>query len=292
METALSVVKVSEGDGSASFIGGYNHEASFSLLIMATLLAVALNQRLSIKLQLLFAAVCITGVLLANYRTAIGAMAPMIVALLFINGIRKVVRKQQIYAIGVVTFCILCIVPITLSLFAERFESLSFLIENPRLPFKDPGAFTYEERKVMSGRVYIWAEYLEVWSDAPILQKIVGYGADAWETSFALYAHNTLVSTLFEYGLAGFVAMAILWIWMIAISYRSSPPLSWVLVASHLSFILLNMATMPFWMIEGLVFYGLLCGTSFYAFDVDRRSTRWATYKIRDHRKKIDTSWI
>ncbi len=268
----LGVVKASEGDGSASYIGGYNHEASFSLLLIAALLAVSLNQRISIKLQFLVATVCALGVILANYRTAMGAMVPMIISLLVVNGMRKVVKSQQILAIGTVSLAILCVLPIVLSLFAERFETLTILLQNPGLPFKDPGAFTYEERQVMSGRAMIWAEYLEVWREAPSLQKFVGFGADAWEDYFSLYAHNTLVSTVFEFGIAGLSLMVLLWAWMITIAWRCGPPVNLILIASHFGFILLNMATMPFWMIEGLVFYGLLCGVGLYAFDSVRRS--------------------
>jgi hypothetical protein len=51
------------------------------------------------------------------------------------------------------------------------------------------------------------------------------------------------------------------WIGMIIRSFRVG---DWTvrgqLVCTHVGFILLNMATMPFWMIEGLIFYGLLCG--------------------------------
>ena len=162
--------------------------------------------------------------------------------------------------------------PIVLSLFAERFETLTILLQSPGLPLKDPGAFTYEERQVMSGRAFIWAEYLKIWAEAPTLQKFVGFGADAWEDYFNLYAHNTLVSTVFEFGIAGVSLMVLLWAWMITIAWRCGPPLSWIFVASHLGFTLLNMATMPFWMIEGLVFYALLCGVSLFAFDLARRA--------------------
>lgn len=270
---ALGVVKASEGDGSASYIGGYNHEASFSLLLMSALLVTTMNQKLSIKVQFLVAAICVAGVLLANYRTAMGAMVPMLIALMLVNGMRKVVKNQQVFAIAVVSLVVLGLVPIVLTLFAERFDTLTLLIQNPGLPFKDPGAFTYEERQVMSGRAFIWAEYLKMWGEAPTLQKFIGFGADAWEDYFALYAHNTLVSTLFEYGLAGVFLMMLLWAWMIVIALRCRPPVNWIFVASHAGFILLNMATMPFWMIEGLVFYGLLCGASLFAFDSGRQAS-------------------
>lgn len=268
---ALGVAKAGEADGSASYIGGYNHEASFSLLLMSALLVVAMNQRLSIRTQLLVAALCVSGVLLANYRTAIGAIAPMLVALTLVNGMRNVVRSQQLYALAAASLIVLGLLPIALSLFSERFETLVLLLQNPGLPFKDPGAFTFEERKVMSGRALIWANYFDVWRSLPPLQAVIGLGADSWEDYFALYAHNTLISTLFEYGVVGVILMLVLWLWMLVISWRCDPPISWILVASHIGFILLNMATMPFWMIEGLVFYGLLCGTSMFLFDSKRK---------------------
>jgi len=285
---ALGVVKGGEADGSASYIGGYNHEASFSLLLMAALFVVAINRRLSISIQLLIAALCVGGVLLANYRTAIGAMVPMLIALILTNGMRNVVKNQRVYAIALASLVVLGLAPIILSLFAERFETLVILLQNPGLPFKDPGAFTYEDRQVMSGRAFIWASYLDIWGQAPPLQKFIGFGADAWEDHFALYAHNTLVSTLFEYGLAGMLLMPVLWAWMIVIAWRCGSPISWILLASHAGFILLNMATMPFWMIEGLVFYGLLCGTSLFIFDArQRRNSAPARQPMHDRPRSI-----
>jgi hypothetical protein len=36
------------------------------------------------------------------------------------------------------------------------------------------------------------------------------------------------------------------------------------LLAAHASFLLLNMATMPHWTIEGNLLYGIICGYTFY----------------------------
>ncbi len=36
------------------------------------------------------------------------------------------------------------------------------------------------------------------------------------------------------------------------------------LLAAHASFLLLNMATMPHWTIEGNILYGIICGYTFY----------------------------
>ena len=71
------------------------------------------------------------------------------------NGMRNVVSNQRVYALGIASLAVLGMVPIMLSLFAERFETLAILLQNPGLPFNDPGTFTYEDRQVMSGRAFI-----------------------------------------------------------------------------------------------------------------------------------------
>jgi hypothetical protein len=106
---------------------------------------------------------------------------------------------------------------------------------------------------------------LDVW---PALEKAA---TDGWETLddgdimrlkwYGLYAHNTLISYLYEFGFIGTLLLVLVWIGMIV---RACSVADWTLrgqlVSTHIGFILLNMATMPFWMIEGLIFYGLLCG--------------------------------
>jgi hypothetical protein len=36
------------------------------------------------------------------------------------------------------------------------------------------------------------------------------------------------------------------------------------LIAAHLSFIIMGLATMPLWMIEGYIFYAVICGYTLY----------------------------
>src|SRR3546814_8832044 len=46
------------------------------------------------------------------------------------------------------------------------------------------------------------------------------------------------------------------------------------LIAAHFAFFLLNMATMPFWQVEGLALYGLLCGYTIHAARAAARRVR------------------
>jgi hypothetical protein len=80
---------------------------------------------------------------------------------------------------------------------------------------------------------------------------------------FKVYPHNTLVGTAYELGLVGVLGMLLLWMTMLwaAITAKGE---RLMLIAAHASFLLLNMATMPFWQVEGLGLYGFLCGYTMY----------------------------
>src|SRR5262249_3565745 len=74
----LGVSKATETDGSVSFIGGYNHEAAFSVVIATCLTIVCLADDLRRVVQNVLIVICLAGLLLANYRTSILAMAPLV----------------------------------------------------------------------------------------------------------------------------------------------------------------------------------------------------------------------
>ena len=88
---------------------------------------------------------------------------------------------------------------------------------------------------------------------------------------FSLYAHNTLVNNLYEYGFLGVAGALWLWLSMLAAALRVRHPQRGMLVGAHVSFIVLNMSTMPMWMIEGNLLYGLICGYTFYLLSLQGR---------------------
>ncbi len=58
--------------------------------------------------------------------------------------------------------------------------------------------------------------------------------------------------------------MIVLWSWMFICALRVKHGPKGKLLAAHASFLLLNMATMPHWTIEGNLLYGIICGYTFY----------------------------
>src|SRR3546814_20772924 len=76
LSVATGLVKASELDGSRSYIGGYNHEAPFSVALVTFFIVAsfATGLRRWVKFELL-ALIC-TGIALANYRTSLNTLIP------------------------------------------------------------------------------------------------------------------------------------------------------------------------------------------------------------------------
>src|SRR3546814_20281562 len=60
------------------------------------------------------------------------------------------------------------------------------------------------------------------------------------------------------------IAMLLLWITMAVQALKARRHERLTPAAGHLSFLILNLATMPFWQVEGLALYALLCGTTLF----------------------------
>lgn len=261
MSVVLDVGKATESDGSLSFIGGYNHEAAFSVVLITCLTVASLAPRLNVLACVGLVGACLVGVVLANYRTALIAAVPIVFGF-FVFGVASGLRPGRRIAVSIVGLLLMMTAAVAGSaLMSDRMSDVGVVAEEGGAIIKSPDQFTEAERKLLSGRFYLWNRYIEKYSAGDEKHLLLGYGADSWVERFGLYAHNTLVSYLFEFGLVGAVLIVMVWLAMIARSLRAP---DWTtrgqLLAAHVGFILLNMATMPFWLIEGLIFYGLLCG--------------------------------
>lgn len=262
----LGVAKPNSDDGSASYIGGFNHEASFSIILITGLLVAAMNQKIRPGVQIILVLISVVGVFAANYRTAIVAMAPLLVGVLMMAVMRSVVHRQRPLVVAGAAVAMLAMVPVILTLVGDRFQTAGAFLEQPGLIFKEPGDFSQADHEILNDRAYIWAQYISAFKHGSARQHLVGKGVDVWADEIGIYAHNTIISTIYELGYLGAFAMLLLWAWMFVLALFSRPPLQFPLITAHIGFILLNMATMPFWLVEGLMFYGLLCGASAAAF--------------------------
>lgn len=247
-----------EGVGKLSYIGGYNHEAAFSIAVMAMLVVVANTRTLPAAVKVLAVAVGVGSILLANYRTAILAISPLLIYFLLYGVTRPITpRLRGVIAtlVGVGAAFALATSVMTL----DRYADLRTIAAKGTAIIKPPGEFSDADRLLLSGRTRIWSAYLYKWDEGDELTKLVGYGPESWQREFPVYAHNSFISFLFEYGIVGLCALVVLMLSGLRQAFHAVQH-RWKLLAGHLSFIILNLATMPLWMIEGAILYGLLWG--------------------------------
>lgn len=265
LSLALGMPKGSETGGGLVWIGGFNHEAAFSMAMSAAFVAGCLAYRLNPGLRFGFLVAALTGIILAGYRTAIAAMAPLAFAT-FWAALPQYVKPEQRRAVAAMTLVLAVAGAAAFGvLYHDRFADVVTFLSDPGSLIKEPRSFTQVERQIMSGRALIWSQYLYAYADGQPFQLLFGFGPESWTGDFNVYPHNTLVGTLYELGGIGVGAMLLLWLTMIVLAFRGRPTERLILLSAHFSFIVLNFATMPFWQVEGLALYGLLCGYTLFS---------------------------
>jgi hypothetical protein len=265
LSVAFDIKKGTEGLGAGvSYVGGYNHEAGFSTVLATGFVIACFATGLKLWLRGGLLLTLLAGLLLANYRTALIAFAPMVFMQFNADIIGRFSPRVRI-VIGLVILGIS-----TAGLLAaawvmrEKFVDLGTVFSDPGQLFKPPEFYTPDEKRLLSSRPYIWAGYIDAYVNGSLKNWVLGFGPNAWVGKFPVYAHNTLIGTLYEYGIVGVVSMIVLWASMFIAALRVKHGPKGKLLAAHASFLLLNMATMPHWSIEGNILYGIICGYTFY----------------------------
>ena len=275
LSIATGLVKASELDGSRSYIGGYNHEAAFSVALATFFVAAAFAQGLGRFAKFALLALILTGIVLANYRTTIVALLPFVVFLVVSRTTRLVVPWQRA-PFAAATFGIALVALIVIAVLAEgRFGELADFLSRPGDYIKPQDQFSLEERRLLSGRAYIWSGYIYAWIESSPFQHLFGFGPDSWSDWFEVYPHNTLVAFLFELGLIGLAALIWWWAAMLRLARRAGRA---DLIFAQISFLLLNLATMALWQIEGLILFAIVCGYSMFC-----AHEAWAAKTGRQH---------
>ncbi|MBZ2163139.1 O-antigen ligase family protein [Alteromonas stellipolaris] len=261
LSIVLGEAKATEADGSASYVGGYNHEAAFSMIIVSFIFVVGLTERQSIQFRTSLFTLSIFLLVLVNYRTAILTILP-IAAVFYFSQIEQRLRPSQKAPVLTIVTMVIVMAFLALSFtMRERFSDVGLLISNLDIIFKAPMYFSDAEQDIMSARVYIWSQYINAYSNADLLHQIFGFGPDSWKTQFDLYAHNTYVSYLYEYGFLGLLSFVGMLTYVLFLAFKvSDSRLSKILAFSIIGFLIMNLATMPLWNIEGLIFYAIVVG--------------------------------
>lgn len=251
---ALGEVKASEGDGSASYIGGYGHEGVFSVMVLTFFACSSLLKSTRLK----GATVGLASLFAANYRTSIIASAPLVLysfGSAFVSRLESKWRLPGVIAGGVL--CTLVVVGVAGESLLERFADIGTVATSWQELYKPAYYYTSQEKDIFSARVYLWSLYLTEFASADLTQQLFGFGPEGWENSQPKYAHNTFVSMLYEYGYFGLLIFLFMMVSNALFALKAGKMCINLLVL-HLSFFILNLSTMPMWQIEGLIFYAII----------------------------------
>lgn len=262
LSVATGVVKASELDGSRSFIGGYNHEAAFSVALATFFLVAAFAEGLRKPLKAALLVAIMGGIALANYRTTILALLPFLLYLIVSRTAGLFKPRQRPFLVVFALVLVAGGLAVAADAAGSRFADLVEFLSRPADFIKPPETFSVEERRLLSGRVYIWSGYIHAWIEATPIQHLIGFGPDSWSSYFRVYPHNTLVAFLFELGLLGLAVLTWWWVAMLRLAAGALPGRRGDLLFAQMSFILLNLATMALWQIEGLILFAIVCGCS------------------------------
>jgi hypothetical protein len=264
LSLVLNISKTDELSGDRNFIGGYDHESAFSVAVIGLLILVSVARAIPPRLKLVIVPVAVASVIAANYRTTNLAMAPLVIYFSVYGISRFFGAKLRPLVVAVSAFG-LFLVGASSIMALQRFSELRTIVQGEQPLIQRPEEFTPQDRQLLSGRSLIWSTYYYKWKDdGGEAEHLIGFGPDSWEKYFKVYAHNSFVDFLFEYGILGVIALAVMMISGFALAWNTGIH-RWRMIAAHLSFFTLNLTTMPMWQVEGLLLCGLLWGyTMFY----------------------------
>jgi hypothetical protein len=263
-------LKTGREGGQSFFIGGYQHQQSLSIILITFLYVTCFAPPLSVIATFGRVAVVAIGLALANYRTAILAAALPIAALTISKVIGKFVSHQRLLIVGLLAIVTAFVFAGIASLAQERFADIGTVLDKGASLIKPPDHFTPEDKRLFSGRVHLWSQYIDAYLGGDIINALVGFGPEAWIGRFSNYAHNTFVSYLYELGLFGLAAFVWILIANLLVATRVGDDNRWMLVTCHIGFIVLNCSTMAIWTLEGSILYALLLSQTWYLQSIRR----------------------
>ena len=260
----LGEVKATEGDGSASYIGGYNHEAAFSMIIVGFILVLGWLERKTIRFHAPLFFISVFLLVLVNYRTSMLAVLPVVLIFILTMLSERFESKYKLPILAAAAVPLIAIGLLISSSLAERFSDITLVVTNFSDLIKAPMYYSDADQDIFSSRMYLWSQYLYAFFNSDWLNQWVGLGPEHWDGLFKHYAHNAYVSYIYEYGYLGITAFLAINIYLLisALKHRSKV-LGQKLFFSVLGIMVMSLSTMPLWNIEGLICYALIAGAIF-----------------------------
>lgn len=256
-----------------NYVGSYDHESMMSI-VLVTFLFVLLLWRTRSPVFWGCVALGVAGLHFSNYRTVTLAGIPVILAILLTRYFAMFDVRSRILAVSLLVSLAL---PVTLAVLvdgrlAERFEDVGAISELDLT--RDTYQLSDPDRDLLTGRYYIWVQYVAAWRGGSLKEKFIGFGPESWKGVFVMYAHNLYISTLYELGAFGLFIVSIYLLLLLLSCFRiKNIELKLKLLAGYAAFFIMSFATMPMWKIEGLILLAILNGATLYFVMFGRRQS-------------------
>lgn len=257
---AFGLAKYTSTDNSTAYAGGFNHESNFALALALVIVPLIAAERLGAKAKIAILGLLTCGLMAANYRTVILGLLPIMLYLFVREALSFFVPKNRSVLIFGAVAAIGAAVLLTPSLnLGDRWGALGDLVSNPGI-MQEPESFTREEQRKVSGRAYLFSFYFHEFERSDTLHQMVGHGSESWKNVIRVYAQNTLLSYLYEFGILGVLAALSVWgaLFLLGLRIRSDLIVPFFLL--NVGLVAINMSTMPMTLIEGIALYGLTGG--------------------------------
>jgi O-Antigen ligase len=273
-------LKTTSADGWSFYIGGYQHQQALSIILITFLYVTCFSPSIGLLAAGMRLVIVAVGLALANYRTAVLAAGLPMASLVISKALGKVVPQQRNIAVVLLAGVAVLVFAGIASLAQERFADIGTTLDKGALLIKPPGHFTMEDKRLFSGRLFLWSQYIDAYLGGDIINILVGFGPESWAERFTHYAHNTFVSYLYELGIFGLAAF----VWILVANALLATRVGdgrWILVSCHIGFVVLNLSTMPIWTLEGSILYALLLSQTWYLQTRSREASAAGGFKGR-----------
>lgn len=256
----LGESKATENDGSTSYIGGYNHEAAFSMVVVSFSLICACISKSTLNMRTSLFFLSVVLLVFVNYRTAMLTVLPILIVFTFASVASRLERKYIMPVVFIMMIFSYFVVSLFSVGFLERFSDVSLVVSSFEELIKAPVYYTELEKDIFSARAYLWSQYVYEWSISGSAQFWFGNGPESWKGVFSKYAHNTYISSLYEHGLVGLLCLIYFFLKILIEAFSIDDKLTRLnLIGFICGFLIMNFATMPLWNIEGLILLSILC---------------------------------
>jgi hypothetical protein len=253
-------------DGSVSYRGGFVHEAIYSLVVYNALVVALMIRWRHPLVGPVFVMLAMAALLLANYRTTILALPPL-AAVVGLGLFRATVPARLRPGVAIVAFIVVGVgVAALVANPPARFAELGDALSLDNVDITEPETLTFQERRLLSSRLFIWSKYLSDHVEADAIRRMLGFGHGAYERIWrhlGLHAHNAFIHETHAVGLIGLGAMLAIMLGAFRLAARlPDRRLGATVTASVIGFMIICLATTPTIVIEGLILLGVIYGVA------------------------------